>query len=477
MGERPRITRLTPLDASFLRIETRNAHMHVAWKGRFAPRDDGRRITIAALRRSVAGRLRHAERFRQRLAFPPGGVGEPVWVDAEGFDVARHIHALSGDDETLPARRFDELCDLALSQPLDRSRPLWEIFLAPRLSDGSIGLLMKVHHAMVDGKSAVAVALLLLDLAPDAVAPEPDDDWRPAPAPSPARLALEAVAEGGGESLRAAAGLARRLSRPGESARLAGTLRRAALAVGDDVLRPAPSSWLNREIGPRRTLVHHSCELEPLLAVRRRLRGTLNDAALCLVSGALRELAMVAGRQPEPLKVMVPVDRRGETGAFDLGNRIAFVFIELPVHLHRPVDRFAAIRRQTERFKRSGRAAGGEVVLGALGALPAPLKDAAARFAASPRMYNLTVSNVPGPRTAVYLLGHRLLEAVPVIPLSEGHPLSIGVFTHGDRITFGGYADPGAFPEVASLSAALNAAALELARCGAAPSRRRTVAA
>jgi diacylglycerol O-acyltransferase len=468
--------RLTSLDASFLRIETPNAHMHVAWKGRFAPRDDGRSITVDALRASIGARLRHAGRFRQRLAFPTGGVGEPAWVDAAGFDVADHVLAFSLDDESLPVRRFDELCDLALSQPLDRARPLWEVFLAPRLTDGTTGLLMKVHHAMVDGKSAVALALLLLDLLPDAVVGEPDDGWRPAGAPSGARLALDAMADTGAESLRTAAGLARRLARPGESVRLASTLRRAALAVGDDILRPAPTSWINRPIGPQRTLVSHSCDVELLLAARRRLRGTLNDAALCLVSGALRELALEAGRPPEPLKVMVPVSRRDDGQEAALGNRIAFVFIELPIQLPRTVDRFSVIRRQTDRFKRDGRAAGGEIVLGAIGALPPALKDVAARFAASPRMYNLTISNVPGPRFPVYLLGHRLLEAVPVIPLSEGHPLSIGVFTHADRVTFGGYADPTALPEVAGLSAALDRAALELAGHARAPAGRRAAA-
>jgi WS/DGAT/MGAT family acyltransferase len=445
--------RLSSLDGSFLRVESAVAHMHVAWKGRFRPAP-GRPVTLDVLRASVAARVAGAERFRQRLAFPPGGLAEPVWVDDERFDVEHHVVALADPAVALPRARFDELCDLTLSEPLDRTRPLWRIHLAPTLDDGSVGLVMKAHHAMVDGKSAVELALLLLDLDPDA--PVPDLlPWQPRPAPSGARLALEALAERSAEPLRLSFGIARTAANPARSARLAGTLRRAALAVGEDMLRPAPASYVNAPIGPRRTLVGHAVPIDQLLAVKREHEATLNDVALTVVAGALRELAHASGRVPRPLKVMVPVSVRGADEAASLGNRISFVFIELPVHLQRPLDRLAAVKRATTTFKRDGRASGGEVVLNALGMLPAPLKGPAAKLAASPRMYNLTVSNVPGPRVPVYLLGAELIEAFPVIPLPEDHALSIGMFSYRDKLCFGGYADPGALPSVAALPEAL----------------------
>jgi WS/DGAT/MGAT family acyltransferase len=208
--------------------------------------------------------------------------------------------------------------------------------------------------------------------------------------------------------------------------------------------------------------VHHTCAIEPLLEVKRRHGVTLNDVALTAVAGALRHLARRAGERPAPLKVMVPVSRRTPDEAGELGNRIAFVFIELPVHLARVTDRLAAIHAATRAFKRAGRADGGAALMEAMGMLPEPLKDRAARMAASPRMYNLTVSNVPGPRMPVYLLGAELEEAAPVIPLSDGHALSVGIFSFRDRLAFSGYADPDALPEVAELPAALNAAVLEL---------------
>lgn len=456
-------SRLTPLDSSFLRVESPTAHMHIGWKGIFKPRTDGRPVTIGELRHSIAGRLRHAHRFRQRLAFPPTGFGEPVWVDDERFSVEHHVVAMSQAHEVLPRARFDELADRCLSQPLERDRALWRIELAPVLGDGTVGMVMKVHHAMVDGKSALELALLLLDMEPEGALPGDDDGWSPAVAPGGARLALEAITDAGGESLRAVRSAARLAASPRSSVRIAGTLRRAALAVSEDVLRPAPSSYVNVPIGPKRTLVHHTTPLGPLLTARTAVPGaTLNDVALTVVAGALRELSMRADHIPEAMKVMVPVSTRTADEAGEMGNRIAFVFVELPVHLHRPQERLEQIQRLTSRFKADERASGGEALLGALGMLPEILRDAAARLASSPRMYNLTVSNVPGPRFAVYLRGCELLEAAPVIPLPDRHALSIGIFSYRDQLTISGYADPTALPDIAALPAALATALAEL---------------
>src|SRR5215210_5634405 len=425
--------RLTPLDASFLHTETASAHMHVAWKGRFRPAPERPPITLARVRAQVAARLGAAPRFRRRLAFPPGGIGRPVWVDAEGFDLRRHVVELAADDEVLERADFDARADLALSGGLDRALPLWEIHLAPRLADGTVGLLMKIHHALVDGKSALAVALLLLD--------------------------VDALVDTGREPLRALGQAARAARSP---ARLGGTLRRAALAVGQDVARPAPSSFLNDRIGPRRMLAGHSVAVDELLAVKRAHGSSLNDVALAVVAGAMRELALLRRAAPKPLKVMVPVSRRAPGEEAALGNRIAFVFITLPVDVRDPVARLDAIRTQTAAFKGTGRAGGGEALLAGLGLLPLPFQAPVARYAASPRMYNLVVSNVPGPRAPVYLLGAECIEVLPAIPLSEGHALSIGVFSLRDRLCFGVYADPEALPQAAELPEAISAAALEL---------------
>jgi diacylglycerol O-acyltransferase len=467
--------RLTSLDASFLHMETERAHMHVAWKGRFEPAPGRSPITLARVRALVAARLDAAPRFRQRLAFPPGGFGGPVWVDAEGFDVRRHVMALAGPDEVLTRPEFDHRADLALSRGLDRSHPLWEIHLAPRLADGSVGLVMKIHHAMVDGKSALAVALLLLDFDPNAPEPAPPpESWAADRAPGPARLAVEALVESGAEPLRALGRAARAATSP---PRLGHTLRRAALAVGEDVSRAAPSSFLNPPIGPRRTLLGHTVAIERLLAVKRAQGCSLNDVALAVVAGALRQLALLRRLAPAPLKVMVPVSRRGEDEAAAMGNRVAFVFVTLPVHVRHPVARLAAVREETEAFKAAGRADGGEALLQGLALLPPLLQAPVARYAASSRMYNLVVSNVPGPRVPVYLLGAECVEVLPAIPLSEGHALSVGVFSLHDRVCFGAYADPDALPQARELPPALSVATLELERASTASVPRPAIAA
>ena len=454
-------SRLTPLDASFLRLETPTAHMHVAWSGVFNPPASGRRPTLAALRRSVDARLRHLPRFRQRVAFPPLGLGEPYWVDDESFQVSRHVTALSGARDSVGPARFAELCDGVLSVPLDRERPLWHVYLLPRLEDGRVGLLVKLHHAMVDGKSAVELGLLLLDLTPDAAPPEPEA-WEPEPRPGPARLALDALADGAADSLRDVRAAAR-MATPRGGGRIADTLRRTALAVGEDLLRPAPASHVNVPIGPRRALAGYRAPLSELSAARRAVDGaTLNDACLAVVAGGMRELMLRAGRIPQPLKAMVPVSMRAGDERVALGNRISFAFIDLPLDVRSPHERLELVHARTAAFKRSGRTAGTQVVLGAVGRLPAPVKTRAARVAGSARVYNLTVSNVPGPRVPVYMLGAELEEAYPVVPLADEHALSVGIFTYRDHAHFGCYADPDALPDVALLPDALCASLLAL---------------
>ena len=263
--------------------------MHVAWVGLLDVDSARERPALAALRAKVGARMQLLPRFRQRLAFPPLRMGEPFWVDDPDFDIAKHVTALTRPDESISPVRF-ALADAVLSEQLDRDRPLWHIDAAPRLDDGRAGLVCKLHHAMVDGKSAVEVALLLFDSSPDAEQEAPDA-WSPPGPPSGARLAVDTVMAGATESLRAVRGVARAAG-PGGASSLAGTLRRAALAVEKDLLRPAPPSHLNVPIGPRRTLVAHVASMSDVQRARTGTPATVNDVCLAAVAGALRELAL-----------------------------------------------------------------------------------------------------------------------------------------------------------------------------------------
>jgi diacylglycerol O-acyltransferase len=456
---------LTPLDGSFLRAETPNAHMHVGWSGLFRPPEGRSTQTLERLRASIACRLQYAPRFRQRLAFPPLGLGEPFWVDDPRFDISRHVTRLARPRERVSRARFERMTDEVLSEPLDRSRPLWHIYLVPRVEDGSVGLISKMHHAMVDGKSAVELGLLLFDTEPDASPPQPDD-WRPQPEPGRARLAWQAAADQAQLPLDAARLAARMAAAPRDTtARGMNALARVAAAVREDVLKPAPASYVNVPIGPERTLVRHRVPLERVLQAKDAAGVKLNDVCLAAVAGAMRELAIRRDEEPKPLKAMVPVSTRQEDEQADMGNRISFVFIDLPLNLPSALARLRRVAEATRAFKRSGRASGGELVLGALGYLPGLLKNQAARLAGSARVYNLTVSNIPGPRFPVYMLGAELEEAYPVVPLSEDHALSVGMFSYRDSIFFGCYAHPAAFPEATDeLPAALDDQFRALAR-------------
>jgi WS/DGAT/MGAT family acyltransferase len=463
------MTRLTSLDGSFLRLETPNAHMHVAWSGLFEPPAGPVPLpAVEALQAKVATRLARVPRFRQRLAFPPLRLAEPSWVDDHRFDVARHVTVPAEGGRPMSLERFRRLTDELLSEPLDRARPLWHIYLVPHLEDGRLGLIFKMHHALVDGKSAVELALLLFDLSPDAK-PEPMDEWRPAPPPNAARLALDAFASNAAEPLRAARGMARMAGRPGERG-LAGTLKRAALAFEQDLLRPAPSSYLNGDIGPQRVLVRHRAAMKDIVRAKHRAGVTVNDVCLAAVSGALRELALLRREQPQPLKAMVPVSVRADDQRGDMGNQISFAFIEMPVEVRSRAGRLERVHEATAAFKTSGRPAGTGAMLGALGLLPDPLKDRAARLASSPRVFNLTVSNIPGPRFPLYMLGAKLSEAYPVVPLAEQHALSIGMFSYMDDLFFGLYADPAVLPEVDEVPGYLEA---EIAGLAGPPRRRK----
>jgi diacylglycerol O-acyltransferase len=322
----------------------------------------------------------------------------------------------------------------------------------------------------------VELGLVLFDDGPGRG--RPPVRWEPAPAPGRLRLALEVARDDAAWAVHAARRSARFVLRPRRSAGEAlAALRRVSAALDRDLLRRAPPSPLNVPIGPQRGLIHHSEPLRPLLEARRRAGVTLNDVCLAVVAGALRELLADRGERPAELKAMVPVSLRREDELADAGNRISFAFVDLPLREPSPARRLALIHRQTEAFKRAGRPEGLDAVLQAAGFLPEPARGPVARAVGSARVFNLAVSNIPGPREAVSMLGAELREAYPVVPLPDEHALSIGMFTYRDRIFFGVYADPAALPEARRLPYELRCAVDEVERLRPARRRQRHLAA
>jgi len=442
--------RLSAIDASFLQLESDSAHMHVAWTAMIAAREGGAPPCVDALRERVSARLEWLPRCRQRLLPAPLGLGEPRWVDDPDFDVARHVVELCDAAQPVSRGSFAALRDALLSTPLDRDRPLWQLAIVPRLSDGGSAIIGRVHHAMADGAAALQIAMLPLDAdgSPDA----PAVPWRPEPVPGSLQRAVDEIVYGAERTSRAARGVAHACEHPRSAAR--GALRevgRMAQALAEDLLPGAPASTLNRRLGPRRTLVQHRVPLERLGAITRSTPATRNDAGLAAVAGALRALALELGVHAEPLKVLVPVNVRRAHEYGTLGNRVSMTSVWLPLHMSTPGARLENVREQTARFKRSARSEGAQAVISGLSLLPGPLRAPVLR-AVTPGRFNLTISSVPGPRSALYMQGAELEEIYPVIPMTEEQTLSIGMLAYNGHLQFGLYADPDALPQATRLA-------------------------
>jgi diacylglycerol O-acyltransferase / wax synthase len=463
--------RLSALDASFLAVEGPTAPMHVGWVATFDSPEDGPRPTFDHLATHIASRLDHAPRYRQRLAEVPLAVHEPVWVDDPDFDPGAHLFSAG-------ARTLDELVDEVLSTPLARDRPLWEMWLATDLPDGRIAMVGKAHHCMVDGIAALQLAGLLLDREPDALngnrangsnghnGHNGRNGWAPVPAPSPGERLVRAVAERAEDSAALALAPLKLAGSPRRLLTVPAAARRGARTLAHTVLPPARSSSLNRPGSADRRLERVACPLDDLRGVRRRFGVTLNDAMLAVCAGALRRFALRRGEEPQPLKAMVPVNVRGAADAADTGNRISFLFVELPCHEPDPLVRLMRLHRATAQRKRDGEAADTDAALRALALTPKPVQRALAGAVAHPRLFNLVVSNVPGPALPLYLRGCRLRELYPAVPLADRHALSIGVATVAGRACFGLYADAVTLPDAGALADDLDASIAELVAAG-----------
>jgi diacylglycerol O-acyltransferase / wax synthase len=443
--------RLSSLDTSFLQVETPSAHMHVGWVAVFDPPEGGQAPGFERLRDHVRSRLPRAPRYRQMLRRVPLGINAPVWVDDLEFDLNRHlIRAESGE--------LTKVVDRCMSEPLPRGRPLWQMWIAPRLDDGRVAVVGKAHHCMVDGIAAVQLAGLLLDPTPDPPPSEPDD-WRPAVGPSGLEMLFRGLADLVRDQFRLASIPARVVASPGRAAAAA---ERATAALADSARPARLVDALNPSISPRRHLGLLGRPIEDLLQIKRARGVKLNDVVLAIATGGVRAFMAERGDRVVNVKAMVPVNVRAEAEGEELGNRISFMFIDLPCDEPDPLRRLRAVHAETEVRKRRQTPEGGDDVLGLLGLTPPPVRRLFARLAASPRAFNLVVSNIPGPRDVTYMRGCRLREAFPVVPLADRHALSIGFTSVADRGCFGLYADADALPGVDRLAELIDAAIDEL---------------
>jgi diacylglycerol O-acyltransferase / wax synthase len=460
--------RLTGLDTSFLHLERDSAHMHVAGCMVF----EGEAPTYEELVEQISSRLHLVPRYRQRLAFVPLGQGRPVWVDDPHFNIAFHVRhtALPGPGGETQLKR---LAGRVFSQALDRSRPLWEIWLVEGLSDGRFALLSKTHHALVDGVSGVDIATVLFDTSPDPMPVAPSDhEWVARPLPSGVQLLADALRERTTVPSEIVRGLRATLRGPRHVAARLGRTLGGVSAMARAGLQAAPPSPLNVRIGPHRRFTWVRGDLQQFKAIKNALGGTVNDVVLAVVAGALGRYLRMHGEATDELvlRAMVPISIRADVERGALGNRVAAMWAPLPLGVTDPVERLLTISRNMDGIKESGQAVGAQVLTELTGFAPPTIMAQAARLQARQRLFNLVVTNVPGPQFPLYMLGRELDAMFPMVPLAENQALGIAIMSYDGQLDFGLNADYDAMPDLEALADELRASIEELAAAAGADS-------
>lgn len=434
--------RLTSFDTSFLANERSNGHMAIGavlvCEGSSPSHED----FIAHIR----SRLHLLPRFRQKLAVPPLQLGRPFWVDDPGFDISNHVRRV-----TLPApgsdAQYRELIGRVLSPPLDRSRPLWELWLVEGLEGDRFGLIYRTHHSLADGIAAVDIATLLFDAEPVSEPAREEVPWSPSPPPSRGRLAGSAVTGFGSTMARMARWLLRALRHPARATKRAANGVAGVKEVGWAMAKPAPSVPFNVEIGPNRRFAWTRCRLDDFKRIKNAIGGTVNDVTLAVSSAALRRWLQDRGMAVADLEMraLVPVSVRTENEHGELGNKLTAMRGPLPVHAEDPAERLRIVTAEMEALKSSKQPLGAE----AIWALndwfrdfaPPILLGPTAHINFSTRLFNLLVTNFPGPQFPVYVLGRKVQSAIPVGFLAKRHALAIAIFSYNGEICFGFLAD------------------------------------
>jgi diacylglycerol O-acyltransferase / wax synthase len=450
--------RLTALDSSFLHLEDASSHMHVASVTIF----EGPPPSHQELMDHIERRLELVPRFRQKLRFVPLNQGRPVWVDDPHFNLDYHVRTTAlpppGDEEQLK-----RLAGRVFSQQLDRSKPLWEIWLVHGMDrgmgdddgEGRFALLSKTHHALVDGVAGVDITAVLFDTAAEPqTQPAVGPPWVARPEPTSAQLFGEALLE--------------RITQPAEIVRTARAAFRAPRMIAKAVYESAgavgalaksglgaPPSSLNVDIGPHRRFEWSRTDLATLKGIKNELGGSVNDVVLAVVAGALRRFLQDRGEEDVSeleLRVMVPVSVRREDEHGIGGNRVAAMMAPLPVYEADPVERLRIVREAMSGLKEGKQAVGAQILTELSGFAPPTVLAQAGRLQARQRFFNLVVTNVPGPQSELFVLGRRLIDLFPMAPLAKRQALCIAVMSYNGKLNFGLLGDYDEMPDLENLA-------------------------
>ncbi|MGB9185053.1 MAG: wax ester/triacylglycerol synthase family O-acyltransferase [Solirubrobacteraceae bacterium] len=455
------LDRLTSIDASFLHQEGEASHMHIGAVLVF----DGPPPPFQEYLDHVRSRLHFVPRYRQKLAVPPLETGRPLWVDDASFNLEYHVRHTA-----LPYPGTEEQLFLLMSriasQQLDRSKPLWENWLVEGLEGDRFAIISKTHHSLVDGVSGVDLATVLFDVEREQP-PTPSEDlepWRPQPEPSGAELVAAGIR---GMVSTTAVLLARAIGAATRPATSLGLLRDAFEGIGEIAwagLNPAPVTPLNVPIGPHRRFAVVRQQLSEFKEVKDALGGTVNDVVLTVVSGALAEWLRSRGIRTEGLEMraLVPVSVRVKEEQNTLGNQITVMRGPLPVYIDDPVARLAFVRRAMDGLKDSKQAEGAATLAAVNNLAPPTVLAQASRLNFSTRLFNLIVTNIPGPQMPLYVLGRPLADLFPVAFLPENHALAIAIMSYNGGLDFGLLGDYDALPDIDLIAEGISASLAEL---------------
>ncbi len=442
--------RLSPLDVSFLYLEEPTTPMHVGSVAIFRP-PQNETFDYDKLVSIIQQRISLVPRYRQKIKWVPGHIASPVWVDDAGFDMAFHIRRSAlprpGNNDQLR-----ELVGRLMSRRLDRCRPLWEMYLVEGLSDGRIAVITKTHHAMVDGISTIDIGQVLLDLTPE-VREVPSDDWHPAPEPNPVDLVVEAITDFVRQPTELIDAVRNGVNDATATAfKVAGHLN-GCLAYARTAARPVTGTPLNVDIGEQRRFGMARTELDDYKRVRKMHGGTVNDVVLATVTGALRNWLMLRNEPVSAktvIRAMVPVSVRAPEEHGALGNKVSSYLVDLPVGEPDAVERLRHVSAKMKMHKEAGQSVGADALVRISGFAPPTLHSMGARAASglAKRLFNLVVTNVPGPQFPLYAGGAPMTEVFPVVPLAKGQAVSIGLTSYNGGVYYGLNADRDAMGDV-----------------------------
>ncbi|MCH8995147.1 MAG: wax ester/triacylglycerol synthase family O-acyltransferase, partial [Chloroflexi bacterium] len=443
---------------SFLYTERPYAPLHIGSLGIY----EGQ-IPFDRFVEHIDSRLPNIPRYRQRLAFVPWAIAHPTWEDDPQFDIRRHIHHVTLPEPGGHEELMSITADL-FAKPLDRSKPLWEMYIINDLEQDRSGIITKVHHCMVDGVSGIELMMAILDISPE---PEPMPEtapWQPKPFPALGTQLADAFWDNLSEQRDRLQEFQEGLIDPQPGLKRAQEMARSLNTTSPWLNQPAPQLPFTGPLGAERRVAFSEVSFVEIREIRTSLGGTVNDVVLAVLAGALRRYLAehgvdLAGAEP---RVAIPVNVRLDDEEGALGNRVSFILAELPVGEADAATRFAKMRERLDHLKEENQAGALEMLSRLAAQIPAPIQALGGILPPANTLVNLICTNVPGPMIPLYSIGHLMLAHYPMVPLSFDMGLGVGVTSYNQRLYFGLMVDPNAVVDLDGLKQCFDESFLEL---------------